>query len=300
MHSENICGIYCITNKNTGRVYVGSTINIRKRFNAHKCQLRNNCHDNLKLQRAWLKYGEANFELKVIETLTDQSTLIFKEQYWIDFLGAIKNGYNLCPAAGTTLGIKRSDETKALISAKAKARGISPETRKKMSEAMRGRKQSHEHIAKVAASRRGKPVSAATKLKLSLAHTGKKHTPEQIAKHKAAITGRKPSPQELENKRKGMHGHVVTEATREKISASNKGRSMSVEMRLQISIALTGKKKSIQTIETRKATIANMPEDKKQAWRKKLSITSTGRKRSHESIAKALATRKANLVMKNL
>lgn len=48
------------------------------------------------------------------------------------------------------------------------------------------------------------------------------------------------------------------------------------------------------------ASIANMPEDKKQAWRKKLSITSAGRKMSHESIAKALATRKTNLVMKNL
>ena len=51
----NTSGVYQITNKVTGKFYIGSAVNFRKRWNTHKSCLRNNKHANKHLQRAWNK-----------------------------------------------------------------------------------------------------------------------------------------------------------------------------------------------------------------------------------------------------
>lgn len=56
------CGVYIINNKLNGHNYVGSSVNIKKRFSRHKTELRQNKHPNRYLQRAWNKYEEENFE----------------------------------------------------------------------------------------------------------------------------------------------------------------------------------------------------------------------------------------------
>lgn len=50
--------IYYIINKETGKRYVGQTINIKSRKEKHYTALRNNRHHSHKLQRAFNKYGE--------------------------------------------------------------------------------------------------------------------------------------------------------------------------------------------------------------------------------------------------
>lgn len=53
--------IYKIINNINGKVYVGQTINIVKRKNAHYNQLKNKKHHNKALQKDFLLYGENNF-----------------------------------------------------------------------------------------------------------------------------------------------------------------------------------------------------------------------------------------------
>ena len=47
------CGIYKIENKENGKVYIGSSKNIEKRWEAHEVGLKNKRHHNAKLQHAW-------------------------------------------------------------------------------------------------------------------------------------------------------------------------------------------------------------------------------------------------------
>jgi group I intron endonuclease len=54
-------GIYKISHAASGRAYVGSAVNIKKRWATHRHALRTGRHHSQKLQRAWSKYGEAEF-----------------------------------------------------------------------------------------------------------------------------------------------------------------------------------------------------------------------------------------------
>lgn len=58
--------IYEIISKLSGIKYIGSTVNFKARFDNHKRDLRKNDHHNQYLQNSWNKYGEENFEFKVV------------------------------------------------------------------------------------------------------------------------------------------------------------------------------------------------------------------------------------------
>lgn len=94
-------GIYCIRHRESGRVYVGSTGNISKRWSAHRKALRLGRHRNQHLQRAWAKYGGDSFDFEVLE-FTDE--LDAREQHWMDKLEASVQGFNLCPIARSSRG----------------------------------------------------------------------------------------------------------------------------------------------------------------------------------------------------
>jgi hypothetical protein len=109
---KNTSGIYLITNLINGKVYVGSSVDIRKRMNAHKSHLNNNKHDNPYLQKSWNKYGSENFTFTVLEVFPDRQNLLNREQYWMDNYQSYNNeiGYNINPIAGSPEGRKLSDE----------------------------------------------------------------------------------------------------------------------------------------------------------------------------------------------
>jgi group I intron endonuclease len=110
-------GIYKITCKINGKLYIGSAVNLYKRWRSrHLPSLRKNTHHNRYLQAAWNKYGENAFECKTIENCA-KPDLIAREQYWIDALNAAdaQYGYNVAPVAGSTLGVPQSARCKAAI-----------------------------------------------------------------------------------------------------------------------------------------------------------------------------------------
>lgn len=135
-------GIYEIINVLDGKVYIGSSINVDKRIGAHKNDLLKNKHGNIHLQRAYNKDGADSFEMFPIEHCAPKE-LIEKEQFWMDALDAAKSGYNICPIAHSTLGIKIgpcSAERKRKISEANSGRKFTPEHRQKLSDSHRGKR----------------------------------------------------------------------------------------------------------------------------------------------------------------
>ena len=91
---------------------LGSALNHIKRKREHFYNLKNNKHPNKKLQNAFNKYGYDCFEFKIIEIVDDENILLDREQWYINQLNPI---YNICKVAGSSFGLKRSQETKNKI-----------------------------------------------------------------------------------------------------------------------------------------------------------------------------------------
>lgn len=111
-----MCGIYMIRNTINGKLYIGKSVNIKKRFNEHKHELRLGSHHNDYLQKAWNKYGEDAFEFIVLEEC-DRENLNSLEIATIAKFASSNELYNMTDGGDGMLGRIMSDETKALIGA---------------------------------------------------------------------------------------------------------------------------------------------------------------------------------------
>lgn len=100
--SESVSGIYAIINTVNGKQYIGSAVNIARRWRQHRLALRRGCHHSRSLQRAWDKYSEAAFGFRMLEGVADVVQLIPREQHYLD---TQPHDYNTCAIAGSTLGI---------------------------------------------------------------------------------------------------------------------------------------------------------------------------------------------------
>jgi group I intron endonuclease len=76
-------GIYAITNRKTGKRYIGSTKNLSKRQKVHFDCLRRGVHSNVWLQRSYVKHGRKAFVFDVLEYCNEQS-LFEREKHYID------------------------------------------------------------------------------------------------------------------------------------------------------------------------------------------------------------------------
>lgn len=101
-------GIYTIKNIVNNKIYIGSSVNIKRRWDAHKTALKHNKHKAVYLQRSYNKYGKDNFLFEILEVVKDKNLILTREQYYIDTLNP---EYNTCKKAGNTLGFKHSEKT---------------------------------------------------------------------------------------------------------------------------------------------------------------------------------------------
>ncbi|MBA2647712.1 MAG: GIY-YIG nuclease family protein [Pyrinomonadaceae bacterium] len=108
-------GIHQILCIPTGKIYIGSAVDLRARWGTHRWSLRRGTHHNFHLQHAWDKHGETNFEFSVLE-LVGTSDLLRTEQAWIDRTGcaARESGFNISNVAGSPGGI-HAQEWKGFI-----------------------------------------------------------------------------------------------------------------------------------------------------------------------------------------
>lgn len=179
-------GVYIIKQKSTNKVYVGSAVNIFKRWLEHFRVLKKGCHHSILLQRAFDKSGHDDFVFIVIEFVCENKDLLNIEQYWIDKLhsSSIEYGFNINKTAGNRLGTTHSEESKQRMSNRRKGVGkgipLSNEHKLKISKSHIGIKASEKTKNKMSDSaklRVGRPVSNETKEKIRAANIGTKRPP---------------------------------------------------------------------------------------------------------------------------
>ena len=155
-------GIYKITNPK-GKIYIGQSINIEKRFRAYK---NTDCKNQPKLYNSFIKYGVDKHKFEIIQ-LCNIEKLNELEKYYVDLFQTFNNsnGLNLRDGGGSKGITSNITKEKQRISATGKV--MSLDARKKMSEYRKGTKRTIESIKKGIASNTGKKRTDETKIKMS-------------------------------------------------------------------------------------------------------------------------------------
>ena len=90
---KKVRGIYKVTNKINGKVYIGQSVDIGRRWRTHMT-----AKDDIYFHKAIQKYGVENFEWEVIEKCKKKD-LDERESYWIEYYDSFNKGYN-CTKGG--------------------------------------------------------------------------------------------------------------------------------------------------------------------------------------------------------
>ena len=90
---KKVRGIYKVTNKINGKVYIGQSVDIGRRWRQHMT-----AEDDIYFHKAIQKYGVENFEWEVIEQCKKKD-LDEREIYWIEYYDSFNKGYN-CTKGG--------------------------------------------------------------------------------------------------------------------------------------------------------------------------------------------------------
>ena len=126
-----ISGIYAIKSIQSPRkIYIGSAVNLNRRWQVHRNQLLHDCHSNAILQNWVNKYGIEDFVFVAIK-ICPREKLLEEEQKYINMLQPY---FNICLTAGSRAGTRHSPSTKITITKKLRTARVP--TR---SEALRGK-----------------------------------------------------------------------------------------------------------------------------------------------------------------
>lgn len=188
--------IYRITNKTNGKIYIGQTTTyIQSRWYSH-C----NTSGCPALNNAIKKYGAENFVIEEIDGANSLSELNYLEQHYIHMYNSlVPNGYNIRNG-----GLNHSHT-------------VSEETKKKISESLKGKKLSEHHKNLISEFNRTKrdyskrkkrrPSSDETKQKISASNRGKIRSEEAKQRYRECKKDIK-----------------LSQETKDKISKANLGR----------------------------------------------------------------------------
>ena len=172
-------GVYKITNLVNGKVYIGASKNIERRWWGHKRCTDSPIHSDLET------YGLDNFKFEVLlECPEDMLCQWERDMICLYDSDDPEKGYNskndrpyslktsesLKGQKAWNRGIPRSEETRRKISETLKGRRVSDETKRKLSEVNKGHKFSEEHKRKISEANRGRhniPCSEEARRKIS-------------------------------------------------------------------------------------------------------------------------------------
>lgn len=218
------CGVYQIRNIINNNIYIGSSISIKKRFSAHKNDLRKNQHYNSHLQRAWNKYGEENFEFNIIENSIYPEERLQRENYYIRVCKPEYNNIKVndegCPFY--------SDESKNKIRNNRIGKRHSEESKIKIGNASRGRKWTEESKQKYKETRKLRNYKHSDDvLKLiGIKNKGRVRSPEELQKQRDSHLGKKMSKESILKmiETRKRNNKPRTEEHRKHLSEALKGR----------------------------------------------------------------------------
>ena len=148
---KSVGHIYCVTCLPTGKLYFGQTVTpIGDRWVRHLSSSKKG--SNHKFHRAIRKYGEENFIVEEVLTVSAPTKEILKKKLDYVEMRLIKrfntkiDGYNSTDGgAKGTVGLKMSEEAKKKISEAKRRENLSAEQRKKLSESKIGEKNPFYH-----------------------------------------------------------------------------------------------------------------------------------------------------------
>lgn len=158
--------VYRVINTITGDDYIGVSVDPIRRWRDHRSAARRGSLTHF--HRAWSKYGESVFTWEVLIWCADYDSALLTERY-CRFLGMGK--YNMTDGGEGVLGCSPSAETREKSASKRRGSKRSPETRKLMSQAKKG-KPAHNI---------GVPASEQQKRKQSLTMSGRKPSEAALA-----------------------------------------------------------------------------------------------------------------------
>lgn len=205
--------IYLHWNSVSEKGYVGQTT----QGTDHRWKLHLRCARSAKtpayrtlFSKAIRKYGADAFDHQVLATAQNQSELDGLERLWIWALQTkVPHGYNLTDGGDSgTAGHIVAPETRTRLSEMAKAQWQNSEYR-------------HKHHAGMIATKR----------------IGRKDSQETIEKRAAAIRGKKQSPEAIANRVAVLRGQKRSQAFCDACANRMRGRKLSAETRLKMSLA---------------------------------------------------------------
>lgn len=216
--SQNI--VYLVTCNVNGKKYVGQTQrSLEIRWREHLACARNG--KLYHLASSIRKYGAENFYVEVLEMCETPTKMFEREEYWINELKTIKNGYNKSPGKiGNPIHV------------------VSESTREKLSKIHKGKTLSEETKRKISETKKLKPTQ---------------FTQEYRDKARIRASGRRHTVESRQKMSKAQKGRIVSDETRQKLSEASKGQTRAAghvctpEMRLRMSIAHIGKMQSKET-----------------------------------------------------
>ena len=210
--------VYKITCIPSGKSYIGISIHDpnTKRIKDHFSG-----HGNRVIANAVKKYGKDAFVCEILEENVFPEFLPDLEIAYIKRFNTVRpNGFNLTSGGEV-------------------AKKVSDETRKKISEAQKGKKSHHYGKKGEKSYNYGRKHTAETRRKMSKAHKGEKHH----------FYGKKHTPESLRKMSEAQKGKKLSDETRKKMSivrtgktAHNKGKKLSDETRRKISEGMAGEK----------------------------------------------------------
>lgn len=105
--NKNKSGVYRVINIKTSKTYIGSSVNLGRRFTSYFSFKYIDAQKTSLMCKALLKYGYSSFQLEILE-YCEPSVLLAREQYFLDLLCP---EYNIKKKAGSILGYKHTKET---------------------------------------------------------------------------------------------------------------------------------------------------------------------------------------------
>lgn len=211
-----LIGIYLITIMRSGKpraFYIGQSIDISEREKCHLRALRAGRHDNKYMQNLYNKHGEASVSFSIVCECADSELTDFEQAILDEYIvqyGSSRVVNVMRECVKSHAGVKRSAET-----------------RRKMSEAQKGRKKTPEQVAAMAARQLGFRHSTETKDRMSKNMRGMNPHPNSLA----ALERGRNNPKRLAAISAGKlrSSYFHSDETKAKISATLKRRSNGID-----------------------------------------------------------------------
>jgi group I intron endonuclease len=175
-------GVYVIEHPSTGKFYVGSSVNVRKRVINHQSMLRNNKHPCVELQAVYNQTPE----IRVLAASTNgDKEAMAEEQRLVNALSVAHPTLllNVCLVdVNSPKGLRKSEDTRKKIGDSQRGIPESPESIEKRRKAMLGHPTSAETRRKISEANLGRVVSAETRERMRQSQTGRTLPESQKAK----------------------------------------------------------------------------------------------------------------------